>query len=322
MDRLPIDGKPLSVEPRQGVEQLLQIGLSRPQARPPLQLRIAQTLPSHADQRGPGPQLNEGAHALGRRGRDAFGEAHWLDHVIAPVIARGDLGPRQAPCEIAQQRQGRRPEGNAAEQLLKLRQHRRHRRRVEGVRHRQASGLDPCGGGQWLEGLNRLERSRDHRVCRSVQGRQRQPGYLGHQILGLGLGSQQRQHPATGWQGLHQAATRRDQLQCVLEVKDTRQVRRHHLANTVTQQQIGLEAPAQPELTEGVAHHKNRRLAEPGLVEQLGVIGVAAEQHRCQGLGQQRIEHGSAAIKSLAEDRMLAVKLLGHAKGLRTLAGE
>ena len=99
-------------------------------------------------------------------------------------------------------------------------------------------------------------------------------------------------------------------------------MRRHHLTDAVTQQQIRLEAPAQPELAEGVAHHENRRLAEPGLVEQLSVIGVAAEEHRCQGLGQQRIEHGGAAIKGLAEDRMLAVKLLGHAQGLGALAGE
>ena len=106
VEAAPVQRKALAVQRRQAGKHHLPVGLARPQAGPPLQLRIRQTLPTHADQGGTGPQFQEGGDALGGRRRHALGKAHRTDHVIAPVIGLGNLRAGDLTGEIAHQGTG------------------------------------------------------------------------------------------------------------------------------------------------------------------------------------------------------------------------
>ena len=120
---------------------------------------------------------------------------------------------------------------------------------MERVRHRQANGLHPGSHSRIGQRLNGRQRPRHHRVGGAIQRREAEGAALRtpiDQSLHLGLGGQQRQHAAARRQRLHQPAAGGHQPQCILQAEYTRQMGRHDLPHAVAQQQIRLQAPAQP----------------------------------------------------------------------------
>ena len=142
------------------------------------------------------------------------------------------------------------------------------------------------------------------------------------QVLDLLGRGQQGHHASTLRQGLHEAASGDHQLHGIVEAKHTGQLGSHDLAHAVTHEQVGLEAPARPQLGQGIANHKHSRLGEAGLAELGGGLLLVAfwgKQHAGQRCLEQRVEQGGAALKRLAKHRVVRMQPLGHAQGLGAL---
>ena len=93
----------------------------------------------------------------------------------------------------------------------------------------------------------------------------------------------------------------------------------------MAQQQVRPHAPAGPELAEGVAHHKQGRLGDGGLLQGLGRLLLLAwfwTQHPLQGQLQARVRQGCGPVKGLPEHRMAAIEVPGHGRLLAALAAD
>ena len=132
-------------------------------------------------------------------------------------------------------------------------------------------------------------------------------------------------HAAASGQLLHQPAPCRDQPAGILQIKHPGQVGGHHLADAVTQQQVRLHAPAEPELGQGIAHGKQHRLGGAGLVQscdQLLLRTAAGPQQAEQRHGQMGIQQGRDAIDRLLKHRLMLQQPASHTEALTALAGE
>ena len=146
VEALPVDRVAAAVEFGEAAQQHLPVIKAGAQARPP---RIAtaggagasarsngvaigraslQALAAHAEQSGFGAQLHKGNGPLGHQGGHALGEVHRAQHVVAPVVALGDLGTGQLTGHVAHQGPAGGREADLAQHLLEGLEHRRHRR--------------------------------------------------------------------------------------------------------------------------------------------------------------------------------------------------
>ena len=193
------------------------------------------------------------------------------------------------------------------------------------MRHRQPMAGHALGARLGLQLRQGQQRPRHHGVGRAVVGRNRQLGSCGQQLLHLGSRGQQGHHATTGRQSLHQPSPSCHQRQGIRQIEHTRQMGGHDLTDAVAEQQVWLEPPALPQPGQGIAHHKQRRLGEAGLIQQLGRLPLViriGKQHAGQGLRQQRIQQLRGLLERGAKHGVMGVQALGHPKALGALAGE
>ena len=133
----PVDRLAAAMKLREAGEDHLQVGTAGGQRRQQPQRRGLRHLAGHADQRGPRTDLQQGGHPLLHQHLHPLGKAHRADHVVAPVVRRGDLGTGQLTGEVAHHDPARQAETELPQLPLECGQHRLHGRGVESVRHRQ-----------------------------------------------------------------------------------------------------------------------------------------------------------------------------------------
>ena len=68
-------------------------------------------------------------------------------------------------------------------------------------------------------------------------------------------------------QGPHQATTRRNEFEPIFQAKNTRYTGRDKFTNTVPNQQIRLDPPRLPQLSQRILQHKKRWLGVSGVVK-------------------------------------------------------
>ena len=191
--------------------------------------------------------------------------------------------------------------------------------------HGQAGRANARVLGPFHQGPNGASGTRHHRVAWSVEGRDAQAGIGGDQGLHLLQGRQEGDHAPISRQGLHQLAPGRDQPDPIGQVKHPGQMGCQDFAGAMAQQQVRPHAPAGPELAEGVAHHKQGRLGDGGLLQGLGRLLLLArfwKQHPLQGQLQARVRQGCGPVKGLPEHRMAAIEVPGHGPLLAALAAD
>ena len=92
-------------------------------------------------------------------------------------------------------------------------------------------------------------------------------GIGGEGALHLGFGRGDGDHGAIVGEGAHEPATRRNQFHAIFQAKDPGYTGRCHLAHTMPQQIIRLDAPRLPKLGQSVLQGKERRLGVGGVVK-------------------------------------------------------
>ena len=132
------------MELSKAAEDHLKVGTTGGQRRQEPQRCGLRHLAGHADQGGPSADLQQGRDPLLHQHLHPLGKAHRADHVVAPVVRRGDLRTGQLTGEIAHQGPARQAETELTQLPLETGQHRLHGGGVERVRYRQGMAGQTC----------------------------------------------------------------------------------------------------------------------------------------------------------------------------------
>ncbi len=246
-------------------------------------------------QRGVGPQLDPGGHALVAQHLDRVGEPHGVADLPHPVGRIGDLTQHPDPRLVESERLG---DGG------ELVEHRLHQPRMERMRHDQPLHPPALAAPGLLQRADLGFGAGHHQRGQAVD--RRDVDALGHVVLG----ALHRQHRATRGQGLHQPAARGDEGAGVVQREDPGDVRGRQFADRVAQQVVGCDTPGLQQPEQRHLQREQRRLSTLGPVQQLLVI----ERHPLEprrDLVQRRREH-----------RERLVQLAAHPDPLRPLTGE
>jgi hypothetical protein len=290
-DRRPVDPQPAHVCCRHRVQQRVRLGPVGPQRRHHRGIlhagAAAQALPRHRGEDAGRAELQERGDPGGVQRVDAVRVAHRLPRMPHPVVGRLDqLGIRQLAGDVGDDGYVRFAELQVGRHGGELVEHRRHERRMEGVRDSQRldfpAGLAPAGGeaGDDVIGTGHHDGGRAvHRGDADRAGqlgdtdragqvgdadRAGQPGDGGGHLR---FGALDRQHRAAG-QCLHQPPARRHQRAGVGEGQHAGDVCGGQLPDGVPEQVVRVEVPRLQQAEQCHLDGEQRGLGEGCLVEQ------------------------------------------------------
>ena len=268
------------------------------------------------------------------QGGHTGGKLHGLAQMAHPVLRGGDFVARQLPSHIGNQAQNGGVVAHAAGDSGKLCQDRLHQRRVKCMGDLQRLPLHPfC-----RQALHHLLDSRTsagnhhtlwavdcgyrHFGARSlfVDERNLAPSHdvnCSNRLSGPHLAHRQRHHLALLRQRPHQPSTFSHQPQPILQAEDSGHTGCCQLPHAVSQQQLRLDPPGEPEHCQAIFQGKERWLCAGCLVDGGRV---------CQDFEQRSVElpfeQRSAALQRLPEERFRTVQFQTHAGVLCPLAAE
>ena len=137
----PVNGAATAPQAAETGADHLPVGLPRHEGRPVAEGGFLGALTGHANQGGAGANLQKHLGPLGHEGGHPLRKAHRAEHLIAPVVGLGHLGPGQQTGEVADQRPAGRCKGQLPQFALEGFQHRSHRLGVKGMGHRQLARM-------------------------------------------------------------------------------------------------------------------------------------------------------------------------------------
>ena len=335
-ERLPVDGSAAHIQRTQCLDQLFFLWNSWPQRREQGWKWSAglQSFARHAQQHRFGTDLQKNFDALCVQGGHAGSKLHGLAQMTYPVLWGHHFVSSQLSGHIGNQTQNRGVVEHAAGDNGKLRQDRLHQRRVKCMGDLQCLPLHPfC-----RQALHHLLDSRtsagNHHTLWAVDCGYRHFSTrslsvdewnlaLSHDIdccnrfSGPHLAHRQRHHLSLLRQRPHQPSTCSHQSQPILQAEDSGHTGCCQLPHAVSQQQLRLDPPGEPEHRQAVFQGKERWLGAGCLVDG-GRI--------CQNLEQRSVElpfeQRSAALQRLSEEWFRTVQFQPHADVLRPLAAE
>ncbi|GAA3075475.1 hypothetical protein GCM10020000_70800 [Streptomyces olivoverticillatus] len=270
-----------------------------------------------------GADLHEGVLAAPFDGADAVGEVHRLADVPDPVLGRRQL----ARCGdfaggVGDQSHGGLVEADTGQGRAELVVRTRHQRRVEGVRDGQALDADAAVAQHRDDLFERGLAAGYDALLRGVDGGDRQVGVVGAErgdVLGRGG---DRRHSAGYGHLLHQARPDGDEGDRVVEGEHAGDRRGRDLTDAVAEQDVGADAPRDPQFGERVLVGEERGLGVQGLVDRRRVIPGRIEQQGPDRPSEAGCEQPIALVDVRAEFRVAQVQLPAHARVLGALPGE
>jgi hypothetical protein len=193
-------------------------------------------------------------------------ETHRLARVRAPV--RGVELQQRLAGEVGDDGNARRLEGMRRGGAFQGRQHRIEQRRMERVRHRQLGAAQSLRAQRGGEALERRELARPRRVRGPVDGGDRQvaAGAGKEWLETRGRGGDD-QHAAARGQRLHEARALRDELEHRLLLDRAGDRGGRVLADAVSHDGDGLDAPRAPLRRERQLERDHERLRVAGVVD-------------------------------------------------------
>ena len=246
--------------------------------RDPRDLGVRQALAAEGGQHWLRADLDETVDAAVSGGGDAVCVADGLANVADPVVGPGEVPVGRLSGDVRDERDLRGAIGEGACELAKGSEHRVHQRRVKRVGDVERPAANLALG----ESLG------DRVELGLVTGENDLPGgvdggdgdLVPELVSEVVLGSVDGEHPAAvPRQVLHQAGSAGDQLQPVVDGEDAGDACRDDLADAVTEDDGGLDAPAAEHLGERPLEREQSGLGVGGLLEQLPRLSVA-EHHR------------------------------------------
>ncbi len=281
--------------------------------------------PGEGGEGGVGAQFEEEPGAVAGEPGDSVGEAHGVADVIGPVAGGGELldGGGGAG-EVGDDRDGGGLRGESGDDRAELLQHRVHERRVERVGDPQPAGAAPEGRDAGGDGLDGVLGSGDDDRGRAVDGGDGDlSGVFGDERRDLVLGGLQGDHGAALVQRLHEAATGGDQGAGVGEGEHPGDVGGGYLADGVSGEVVGGDAPGLDEPVQGHFEGEQGGLRVLGAVEERGLLAaLLGEDQGLQRAVEPRVEVLQDLVEGAGEDGEAGVKVAAHAGTLGALARE
>ncbi|RGC65099.1 hypothetical protein C5N14_30375 [Micromonospora sp. MW-13] len=312
-------------QPTDRRQQRLHLRTIPTQRRHPTHPDTPGNLSHHRRQNRIRTHLQERVHSSSTQRTHPVGEPHRPPHMTHPVLRIHQLQRiRHRTRHIRHHRHDRSPPRQPGHHRAELVEHRLHQRAVERVTHRQPAGAHAALSPGALHLVQRLDRSGDDDGRGPVHGGD--PGPVGQPLQGgqhVGLGRGHRQHAPAGRQRLHQPAPRRHQRARILQRQHPRRIRRRHLTNRMTGEEVRPHPPRPQQLPQRHLHRKQPRLRKHRPIQQPRIDRPRLRKHHLpQRPGQQPIQPRTHLIQGSGEHREPVTQLPTHPHPLRTLTGE
>ena len=238
----------------------------------------------------------------GEQRRRRVAEPHGGGDVIHPIGSLGERRPLQLARHGGDERQRRFVVRDASSHRREGVEHRCHEWRVEGMRDLKTLVAEPGGLERGDDCVERWALTGDDDVRGAVDRRDPDACAVGrNELPNPRLVLEDGDHRAAVREVTHQLASRRHQVQRILEAEDTRRARGRILTDRVPDHRVGLDAPRAPELGQAVLDGEDRRLGVRGVVDERPDLLVVAVQHlqergvRC---GRSNRSHSSMAARN------------------------
>ena len=244
--------------------------------------------------------------------------------MLHPILGRCEGTGCQLACQIGDQLDARRRIGDGAGDSGEISQHRLHQRRVKRMGDGQGGGFYTGSFQRGSHCVDCFSPARDDDILGRVDGCNRNVSGIGsYGVAHLFHIGGDGQHGAACRQCAHQPSARRNQVEALFQGKDAGNTSCHIFPNAMSHHQIGLNAPSQPKLCQGIFQRKECRLCIGGVVDlgQLGVVDARIKYFQEWGF-QMGAQQFVAAIQGRAKNRFGCIELPTHLAVLGALSGK